>query len=195
MKTLRRIAIGVLVIITVLSAAGCAARRVSNQPPAPVVQPAVTPPPAQPVQPPAVQPAAPAVTPQPATRPAATSPDLSIIGTVDALKAALAETSAVRYDIQVVADTQGKTVSDAFEDLLAKSGNPSADTLLLVIFPKANYDIRFAMGGIFNKQQVSVDEMLGLIRSDYLPEARRQDPATGLAKLIQKINKRVVAQR
>jgi len=107
------------------------------------------------------------------------------------LASALAEKAPVKYRIVTVSDTQGKDTSGYFDQALEQSGALASDTLLLMVFLKANYDIRFAMGADFAAKQVMVEDVLGLVRSEYLGEARKGDPAAGLAKLVRAVNQRV----
>ncbi len=107
------------------------------------------------------------------------------------LKKAMLEPSKVRYDIRLIADTGGKDATAAFEELEAKVGKLEPNVMLIVIFPGLNHDTRFALGADFNAKQVTAEDVLALVRSDYLPEARKDDPANGLAKLIRSINSRM----
>lgn len=112
-------------------------------------------------------------------------------GNTDALKLALGESTTVKYRLVVVIDTDGGDRTQYLDRLVAEQGQPAGDELLLVVFPKAGYDIRFAMGAIFRQKQVTVEELLGMVRSAYLPEVRKGDPAAGLAALVREVNRRV----
>lgn len=194
MRSLFKVTLSLLLITALLVAAGCSGRSTNQSTaPKPDQTPASTPSPAQsPATTPAQNPAQPQT---PAQYQAPAGPTAEAVqalpGSAEQLKAALAEKSSVKFEIRLVKDTGVKSVSDAFEAELAQVGNPGADTLLLFIYPSANHDIRFAMGGNFARQKFTVDEMLGLVRTHYLPEARKQNPAGGLAELIRRINQRM----
>lgn len=112
-------------------------------------------------------------------------------GDVAALKAALGEQTPLHYKI-VVADTPGGSDKTAYLDLmLGDKGYPGNNELLLVIFPNDNHDIRFAMGAFLFEKKVSVESMLAMVRSHYLPRASTGDPSGGLADLIRAINQQV----
>lgn len=113
-----------------------------------------------------------------------------IPGDTAALKAALAEKSNVHYEIVLVDDTGGRD-KDAYLDwLIAEKKWPEKSSLVLVVYAKDNYDLRFAMGADFFEKKVTVDEMLALIRSSYFPKGSKGDPAGGLADLIRAVNLR-----
>lgn len=114
-----------------------------------------------------------------------------IAGDMAALKGALSEPSAVKYTIRVVADTGGKDATAAFEGLEAQVGKLEPDVMLIAVFPGLNHDMRFALGAAFHQKQVTPEDVLTLVRSEFLPEARKADPATGLAKLIRSVNNRM----
>ncbi|MDF2630131.1 MAG: hypothetical protein K0R39_3962 [Symbiobacteriaceae bacterium] len=115
----------------------------------------------------------------------------TIPGDQAALQAALAEKSAVRYEIVVADDTGGRD-QDAYLDwLTAQKKWPEASSLVLVVYAKENYDLRFAMGATFFEKKVTVDEMLTLMRSSYFPKGSKGDPAGGLAELIRAVNQRL----
>lgn len=117
------------------------------------------------------------------------APDLP--GDQAALKAALAEKSPVRYEIVVVEDTGGKDLNAYLDSLLEEKKWPEKSVLVLAVFAKDNYDLRFAMGADFFEKKVSVDEMLALSKSTYFPKAREKDPSAGLAALVKAVNQRM----
>jgi uncharacterized membrane protein YgcG len=101
-------------------------------------------------------------------------------GSVKELKEALGELSAVHYQVIAIDDTQGEDREAYLDRVLAQWGWPEADTLLVVVYDRANFDVRFAMGADFRAQNVMVEEMVGLFRTHYFPAARQSDPALGL---------------
>lgn len=103
------------------------------------------------------------------------------------MKQALAESQAVSYRIMVVGDTDGGDRTAYLDQLIEKQGRPGQNELLIVIFAKANYDIRFAMGTGFNGK-LAVADILAIVRNEYLPEARKGDPSAGIAKLVRAVN-------
>lgn len=112
-------------------------------------------------------------------------------GDANALHQALMGIGPVKYKILVVDTIEGEDRTAYLDRVAAEWGQPGADTLLLVIYGDGNYDIRFYMGGIFVKQGVSVDEMLGLVRTKYLPKARNGNASGGLADLVEAVNQRL----
>ncbi|HYG56738.1 MAG TPA: hypothetical protein VD902_01530 [Symbiobacteriaceae bacterium] len=113
-------------------------------------------------------------------------------GDAGAVKQALAERSTVRYRILIVDDVAGESREAYLDRVLAAWGWPPADTLQLVIFTQANYDLYFAMGADFAKAGMGVPDMLKQIHEVYLPDVRNGDPALGLAKLIRALNARMM---
>ncbi|HEY3364446.1 MAG TPA: TPM domain-containing protein [Symbiobacteriaceae bacterium] len=107
------------------------------------------------------------------------------------LTAALKQTASVQFQIVTAADVGGPTKDAYLDKLLADKKWPETNMLVLVVYPQDNYDIRFAMGGAFFEKRFTIDDMLGLVRSNYLPRARKEDPAGGLADLIRAINQRM----
>lgn len=106
------------------------------------------------------------------------------------LKLALTEPSAVKYEIVVVQEPVADRTA-YLDQLMADRKWPEAEMLVLVIFAGDGHDVRFGMGPIFFQQKVTVDEMLTLVREQYLPKARTGDPAAGLMELVRSINKRI----
>lgn len=87
------------------------------------------------------------------------------------------------------------TVKGAVEDrtayldqILADWGWPGPNTMLLVLFPDANSDIRFAMGPGFRQNGLDTDEMLGLIRTHYL-SVTHPDRPNALLNLMESVSK------
>lgn len=112
-------------------------------------------------------------------------------GDLAALQAALGEPTVLTYRI-VMADAPKGVDKTAYLDLmLGQDGSPGNNELLLVLFPAENHDIRFAMGPMFFEKKITVQAMLDLVRAHYLPKARAEDPATGLADLIRAVNQLV----
>lgn len=122
---------------------------------------------------------------------ARTAPASALSGSRDELTQALAEPSGVEYEILVV---QGMAEADRtahLDRLLAEQGWPEPQTLLLVVYPEANHDIRFAMGAGFRRARVTVEEMLDYLHRYYFPAVRQGDPSGGLASLIRAVNRRM----
>lgn len=180
MRFVRPMSAALALAAVVLALTGCSLRGALGQP-APVARPVPPSPTVKPIPatPPSVLP-----TPTAETMPA-------VAGNAEELKLALTEPAQIRYYIRVLPDIGSKSIDEAFADLDAEVGKLESNVLLLAIFPQKNHDIRFAMGPIFTQKKVSVDEMLALVRSEYLPEARKQDPATGLSRLIRSVNQRI----
>ncbi|MGE5674389.1 MAG: TPM domain-containing protein [Mycobacterium leprae] len=107
------------------------------------------------------------------------------------LQKALQESSKVKYQVLVIDTTDGEPQEAYLDRLLEKWGWPQADTLQLVIYTKANYDMYFAMGANFQAQKVSIQEMLDLLHNTYVPEVRKGDPSHALAQFIRAINQRM----
>ncbi|MFZ5824867.1 MAG: hypothetical protein ACOY94_11105 [Bacillota bacterium] len=110
-----------------------------------------------------------------------------LTGSEAELQAALRENSSVTYKILVV-DEDPTDRTAYLDQVLDEWGWPAANELLLVIFPKANYDIRFAMGANFRQSDLTVGEMLHLVRTQYLGRSQQGDAAGGLAALIRTVN-------
>lgn len=115
---------------------------------------------------------------------------LGLTGSQAELDAALKQSSAIRYKILVV-DEAPADRTDYLDEVLDAWGWPAPDQLYLVIYPKANYDLRFAMGAKLTLNKVTVEEMVSLARSEYFTRSQKGDAAGGLAALIQAINKRM----
>lgn len=112
-------------------------------------------------------------------------------GNAEALGAALKQTSPVRYKVLVIDSTDEEDKTDYLDRVAAQWGLPGPDTLYLIIYTKDNYDIRFYMGANFRSAGVSVDEMLGLVRTHYLAGKRNGDVAGALVRLIEAVNARM----
>lgn len=161
----RLVGIAILLLTFAIGAAGCG--RTTQPQVAPVQAPSATVP----------------------SRPSLKAPDLP--GDQAALSAALAEKSAVRYEV-VVADDPAVTDKDAYLDhLLAEKHWPEGAMLVVVVFPASGFDARVAMGADFHTKQLNVDEMLTLLRTTYFAKARQNDPAGGLADLVRAVNQRM----
>jgi uncharacterized membrane protein YgcG len=113
-------------------------------------------------------------------------------GNADALSTVLKAQSPVKYKILVIDSTEGEDKTDYLDRVAEKWGVPAADTLYLVIYTKDNYDIRFYMGANFRTQGVTVDEMLALVRQQYLAgKNQKGDVSAALANLINAVNVRM----
>jgi hypothetical protein len=107
------------------------------------------------------------------------------------VRAAISAPSAVTYRVVNVGATEHPDLSAYLDDLMAKSNWPGANDLVLVVFAGHNNDIRFGMGSLFRQKGVTVEEILSLVRTHYLPEARKGEPEMGLANLIGAVNRRM----
>lgn len=114
----------------------------------------------------------------------------SLPGRQAELESALKEPSAIAYKLLVIDDNPADRTA-YLDEVLAKWGWPAANEMLLVVFPKANYDIRFALGANFRLNHVSVEEMLGLVRSEYFTRSQHGDVYGGLAGLVRAVNRRL----
>lgn len=123
--------------------------------------------------------------------PAQSAGTVSLPGNQFSLNAALQQASAVRYEIVTAADTAGLDKDAYLDKILADKQWPEGGMMVLVVYPNENYDIRFALGPAFFEKKVTVSEMLDLVRANYLTKARKEDPAGGLADLIQAVNQRM----
>lgn len=181
---MRRILMITLLLTAIIAIAlvGCTK---SSSPTIPVPNPPAPVQPTHPTPPPATEKGttAPTTPPQPVT--------LDLPGSMADLQAALAQPSRVTYQIEIVQET-GITDRTAHLDfVLASRDWPEQEMLVILLFPNDNYDIRVAMGSIFQAHTFSVDEMLTTIRTVYLPAARANDPAGGLAEIIRTVNLRL----
>ncbi len=96
--------------------------------------------------------------------------------------------SSIRYRILVVDDSAGEDKTDYLDRVAAAWGEPAADMLLLVVFVRDNYDIRFLMGAHFRQMGATVEGMLATVRRAYFPRSRQGDVAGGLAGLVAAVN-------
>lgn len=106
-------------------------------------------------------------------------------------KAAIEEASAVKYKVLMVTDSLPEDRTAYLDRVLEEWGWPAHDELLLVVFTKGNYDVRFAMGADFRAKGVTVDEMVGYIHNTYVPELRKGDAGKAMAAFVRQINKRM----
>lgn len=118
------------------------------------------------------------------------APTAVLTGSQAELEAALREESSVAYKILVVDENPADRTA-YLDEVLADWGWPAANEAFLVIFPQANYDIRFALGANFRASYLSVDEMLRLVRTEYLSRSRKDDASGALAALIRAVNRRM----
>lgn len=112
-------------------------------------------------------------------------------GDQNAWKAALNAPSPVKYRVLVIDDTDGEDRTAYLDRMAEKWGLPAADELYLVLFTKANYDLRFYMGANFRAKGVTVDEMLSLARTHYFTKSQKGDVTGGLADLVTAVNQRM----
>ncbi len=117
--------------------------------------------------------------------------NFTLPGDVDALTRTLQMRSPVRYEILVVKNQKVADKTGYLDRVLAERDWPEPNMLVLVVFPESNFDIRFAMGADFGARDVSVEEMLNLVRTVYFPKVREGDPAAGLAFLVERVNRRM----
>lgn len=116
---------------------------------------------------------------------------LTLPGDVESLEQALKNPGSVKYKVLVIDSTDGEDKTAYLDRVAAEWKQPAADTLLLVIFTRDNYDIRFYMGASFRANGVSVDEMLSLVRSRYFAGVRKGDVAGGLVSLMAAVDERM----
>jgi len=114
----------------------------------------------------------------------------TLTGSTADLEAALAEPSSLTYKILVV-DQNPADRTAYLDQVLTEWGWPTANEMLIVLFPQANYDLRFALGSAFKLNYISVDEVLALARAEYFPRKQKGDAAGGLASLVRAINRRM----
>ena len=107
------------------------------------------------------------------------------------MRVALSEASPVAYRVIVVGAIGGTDKTKYLDQVVAEHGKLAANEMILVVFAQDGYDIRFEMGSLFRQKGVTVDEALGLVRSQYQVKARAGEPENGLAALIRAINKRI----
>lgn len=112
-------------------------------------------------------------------------------GDQGALTNAIAAASAVKVQVITVDEPAGDRKDDVLDSKLRANNWPEKDMFVVVIFTKDNFDLRFAMGAVFNEKKIGVDEMLALARAAYFPKAKQNDPAGGLADFIRAVNDRV----
>lgn len=112
-------------------------------------------------------------------------------GETAALGKLLMGPSPVRYRFIFVEDIGDEDREAYLDRVLAASGWPAPDQLLLVIFTKANHDVRFAMGANFAAAGVTVSEMVGLLRTEFFPVVHSTDPAQALARFVGAVNQRM----
>lgn len=99
----------------------------------------------------------------------------------------------VNYKILVIETTDGEDKTAYLDRVAATWDEPKENTLLLVLFKQDNWDIRFFMGARFGQAKVSVNEMLTLVRQQYLARSQKGDVAGGLAALMEAVNQRMSA--
>lgn len=138
--------------------------------------------------PPAAEPAEPAPAP-PGESQTAKAPKLP--GDMESLRTALAEPTPVTYSISVVHLPEGMEKDDYLDQLLEARGYPGSNEILLMIFPSDNYNIRFVLGSMLFEKKISLESMLRMVQTQYLPKSRAGDPAGGLADLIRAVNEQV----
>jgi len=109
-------------------------------------------------------------------------------GNMARLQQELAVHSSIRYKILVMDDAGGYNLTDYIDRVADAWGEPAPDTLLLVLFAKENYNIRFFMGANLTQQGATVESMLKLLWSAYFPKSQTGDVAGGLARLISEMN-------
>lgn len=114
-----------------------------------------------------------------------------IPGDVTAMKQALNAPSVVKFHVLVVDSAEGEDRT-AYLDRVAQAWSmPGQADLLLVLFAKENWDIRFYMGANFRAKGVTVEEMLTMVRRHYLAKSQKGDVGGGLADLVNAINQRM----
>jgi len=185
-----------LVLLLTLGSVGCyrsvsTVRQATPQPTAPSPKPSE-----QPVPPPTpnVGRGQPTTPPLPVTTPSTSTSSLQeFIPFRDAgtVRSAISSPSVVTYRVVNVGATEHSDLSVYLDDLMAKSNWPGPNDLVLVVFAGHNHDIRFGLGNLFRQKGVTVEEILGLVRTHYLPEAIKGQPELGIADLVGAINRRM----
>lgn len=114
-----------------------------------------------------------------------------LAGSREALMDSLKAPTAVHYTVLVYDDLTVEDRTAFLEQYLTENGWPAPDTLLLMIFPRHNHDIRFAMGTNLTKNGMTAEEMLAIIRGPYFGVVRKGDPARALVEMIEAVNRRM----
>lgn len=114
----------------------------------------------------------------------------ALAGSQAALKEALSAPTAVRYQI-LVFDELVEDRTAFLDKYLADNGWPESNTLLLLVFPRHNHDIRFAMGTGLTQAGMTLEEMLGIVRQLYFAVVAKGDPARAMVELIEAVNRRM----
>lgn len=114
----------------------------------------------------------------------------ALAGSQAALKEALSAPTAVRYQI-LVFDGLVEDRTGFLDKYLADNGWPESNTLLLLVFPRHNHDIRFAMGTGLTQAGMTLEEMLGIVRQLYFAVVAKGDPARAMVELIEAVNRRM----
>jgi hypothetical protein len=81
--------------------------------------------------------------------------------------------------------------TEYLDQLLKQRAQPRSNQLVLVLFAKDGWDIRFALGGEFSQRGVTVAEVLDLVRSQYFVGVRNGDPAAGAAAFLQALDQKM----
>lgn len=131
--------------------------------------------------------AAPTV-PAPQEKPIVQAATAALPGSMANLEKELAVQSGLRYRILVVDDAAGEDLTAYLDRVAAEWKEPKADSVLLVIFAKHNYDARFFYGANLTAKGMTVEKMLELLRTHYFANSRKGDVAGGLAEYIKAIN-------
>lgn len=116
---------------------------------------------------------------------AATAP---MPGDMARLEKELAVESGVKYKILLVDDAAGEDLTAYLDRVAAEWKEPAPQSLLLVVFARQNYDIRFFYGANLTSKGMTVPKMLELVRSNYFPLSQKGDVAGGLAQLVTAVN-------
>lgn len=192
--------------------AGCSAKTAGPAPaPAPVPPVAAQPAPQVPATPPSPAPAPATPAPSTPSTPATPAPptpatpaqsgsagiaasslqELVPLKDAGTVRVALSEASPIAYRVIVAGDLGGVSKDQYLDQVVQAHGKLQGGELILVVYARDNYDVRFELGPLFRQRNVTAADILGLVRSVYQPKSRAGDPDGGLAALIRAINQRL----
>lgn len=118
-----------------------------------------------------------------------TTPALAATPVPPQSAAAQVAVGALNFTVLTITGAQNEDRTALLVQILAQWGWPGPGEVLLIRFPDANHDIRFALGPGFSQKGLTVDAMLQLIRSQYLPTAKQGDPEGALQSLMESISR------
>lgn len=109
------------------------------------------------------------------------------------IRQAVAAPSPVGYQVTVVSDRQGRSQ----EDWLKEASGPKVDAkaMVIVVFKEKGYPLLFALGDYFAQKSITDQAMREMVATHYAPSAQAGDPSTGVARLVEAVNKRLAAAK